>query len=669
MPLEIKYGLTLLQVVEWGMAKILTNVILGLMVAGFGIGRAVADTELVPAGSTWRYLDDGTNQGTAWREVAFADTAWAQGPAQLGYGDGDEATVVGYGPDPNAKYVTTYFRHSFEVTDPAEFVCLRLSLLRDDGAVVYLNGAEIGRSNMPDGAIDYLTHASSAVASTEENLFHQSYAFADDLIAGTNVLAVEIHQVNGTSSDISFDLGLLGLTAMPDLMRKAPYVIYGGTNAEMQVNWQLVLADTCVIEWGEDTSYSLGSEETVEYGTDHQHAYTITDLIPGRLYYYRVLSGWAEHTGSFRAAPPADTTSVKFFAYGDTRTYPADHDAVAAGMLAKYTAEAAFQTFIVCVGDLVTDGDLESDWDEEFFDPSYTGISTMLATLPYQSAMGNHEESGVLFTKYFPYPFVSDRYWSFDYGPAHFAVVDQYTSYGPGSSQFDWLATDLACAAKPWKFVYLHEPGWSAGGHANNTSVQNYIQPLCEQYGVAILFAGHNHYYARAVVNGIQHVTTGGGGAPLRTPDPGYPNVVATAEAYHFCTVEIDSGVLHFEAVTPAGVVLDSLTFGLPGADIESPRGEVRPSGLELGSARPNPFERLTSMVLSVPQESGVVLELYDVRGRLVRTLLRGVVAAGYHGLEWDGNDDAGAPAPSGLYFCRLRCGDDLVIRKIVLMR
>ena len=171
MPLEIKYGLTLLQVVEWGMAKILTNVILGLMVAGFGIGRAVADTELVPAGSTWRYLDDGTNQGTAWREVAFADTAWAQGPAQLGYGDGDEATVVGYGPDPNTKYVTTYFRHSFEVTDPAEFVCLRLSLLRDDGAVVYLNGAEIGRSNMPDGAIDYLTHASSAVASTEESLF------------------------------------------------------------------------------------------------------------------------------------------------------------------------------------------------------------------------------------------------------------------------------------------------------------------------------------------------------------------------------------------------------------------------------------------------------------------------------------------------------------------
>lgn len=651
------------------MMKVLMAVLVSVLVVGCGIGGVVADTMLVPAGSTWRYLDDGTDQGTAWKGVAFVDTAWAWGPAQLGYGDGDEATVLIYGPDPDNKHITTYFRHTVEVSDPAAYACLRLRLLRDDGAVIYLNGTEIGRSNVPDGAIDCLTHASSAVASAEENAFHQSYVLADGLTLGTNVIAVEIHQVSGTSSDISFDLELVGLTALPDLMRKAPYPIYGGTNTQMQINWQLIFADTCVIEWGEDTSYSLGSEETVEYGTDHQHAYTITGLTPGTLYYYQVLLGGVEHTGSFRAAPPADAASVRFFAYGDTRTYPADHDAVAAGVLAKYTADTSFQTLIVCVGDLVTDGDLESDWDEEFFDPSYTNLSTMLATLPYQAAMGNHEESGVLFTKYFPYPFVSGRYWSFDYGPAHFTVVDQYTSYGPGSAQLSWIETDLASTTKPWKFVYLHEPGWSAGGHANNTSVQNHIQPLCEQYGVAILFAGHNHYYARAVVNGVQHVTAGGGGAPLRTPNPSYPNVVTTAEAHHFCTAEIDGGVLHFEAISSAGVLLDSLTLTLPGADVEDPAGEDPLSHLSLGPARPNPFERCTSIDLSVPQESGVLLELYDVRGRRVRTLLSGVVAAGYHNLEWDGNDDRGVPAPAGLYFCQLRSGKHLLVRKIVLMR
>ncbi|HTD67667.1 MAG TPA: Ig-like domain-containing protein, partial [Candidatus Limnocylindria bacterium] len=65
----------------------------------------------------WKYRDDGSDQGTAWRLPAFDDTAWASGPAELGYGDGDEATVVSFGPDPNNKFVTTYFRCAFMITD------------------------------------------------------------------------------------------------------------------------------------------------------------------------------------------------------------------------------------------------------------------------------------------------------------------------------------------------------------------------------------------------------------------------------------------------------------------------------------------------------------------------------------------------------------------------
>src|SRR6476620_11534342 len=63
-------------------------------------------TTIVPAGSTWKYLDNGSNQGTAWRASGFGDGGWAQGPAQLGYGDGDEATVVSFGPNANSKYRT-----------------------------------------------------------------------------------------------------------------------------------------------------------------------------------------------------------------------------------------------------------------------------------------------------------------------------------------------------------------------------------------------------------------------------------------------------------------------------------------------------------------------------------------------------------------------------------
>jgi hypothetical protein len=283
--------------------------------------------------------------------------------------------------------------------------------------------------------------------------------------------------------------------------------------------------------------------------------------------------------------------------------------------------------------------------------------------------MGNHEQSGVLFTKYFPYPFVGGRYWSFDYGPAHFTVVDQYTIYGPGSAQLDWIETDLASTNKPWKFVYLHEPGWSAGGHSNNTSVQNYIQPLCEQYDVAMVFAGHNHYYARAVVNGVQHITTGGGGAPLYDPSPGYPNVVTIAKAHHVCTVEIDGGLLHFEAVTPAAAVLDSFTLSLPGAGVGPSDGGTDGAVLRLGPADPNPFEVSTLVAFSVPEESHVMLDVYDIGGRRVRTLVDGVVPAGPSRSAWDGTDDDCRPLPPGIYFCRLRTGDRTLTAKLVLMR
>ncbi len=170
----------------------------------------------VNEGATWKYLDNGTNQGTAWSGTAFDDSAWASGPAELGYGDGDEATLVDCGPnDPgctSANYITTYFRHTFDVPDSSLFSGLNLRLLRDDGAVVYLNGVEIWRTNMPAGSVTYTTLASSAVGGTDETTFYSPAALlANTLVDGANVLAVEIHQSGAASSDISFDLELTGV--------------------------------------------------------------------------------------------------------------------------------------------------------------------------------------------------------------------------------------------------------------------------------------------------------------------------------------------------------------------------------------------------------------------------------------------------------------------------
>jgi secreted PhoX family phosphatase len=164
---------------------------------------------LVAATSTWKYLDNGSNQGTAWRTATFNDAAWASGAAELGYGDNDETTVVGYGSDAANKHVTTYFRQQFQVTSLAGYAQLKLRLIRDDGAVVYLNGVEIFRDNLPTGAIAYTTPASATISGADESTYVEAIVPKSALVAGTNTIAVEVHQDRGNSSDVSFKLELL----------------------------------------------------------------------------------------------------------------------------------------------------------------------------------------------------------------------------------------------------------------------------------------------------------------------------------------------------------------------------------------------------------------------------------------------------------------------------
>jgi hypothetical protein len=144
----------------------------------------------------------------------------------------------------------------------------------------------------------------------------------------------------------------------------------------------------------------------------------------------------------------------------------------------------------------------------------------------------------------------------------HVVMLDQYTSYNAGSTQYNWLQADLAASTKTWKFIVLHEPGWSSGGgHANNVTVQTDIEPLCEQYGVSIVFGGHNHYYARATVNGIQHLTVGGGGADLHVPESGYPNVVFTYGNYSWSQYSIVGNTLTATVYNNSGGLVETYTI------------------------------------------------------------------------------------------------------------
>ena len=326
---------------------------------------------------------------------------------------------------------------------------------------------------------------------------------------------------------------------------KGPYLLYPADNTKMLIIWQTLNTNTCTIDWGTDNTYSLGSTSTIEYGTSHQHKIILDGLTPDTKYFYRVTTNNSSTKMSTFISGAADTaTVVSFYCYGDTRTNIATHDLVAKKIMDEINLNPNSQSFIVTSGDLVEQGDIESYWTTQFFDPAYTNIQDMLSKLPYLTSMGNHEGQGLLFGKYFPYPmYTSGRYYySFDYGPVHFTVLDQYTTYTSGSAQYTWLENDLAASTKPWKIILDHEPGWTAfgasGTHGNNTSVQSLIQPLCLKYGVQFVLSGHNHFYSRANVSNVMHITSGGGGAPLYTPTS-QQNIVKMDKSNHFCKLDI----------------------------------------------------------------------------------------------------------------------------------
>ena len=205
------------------------------------IERTPSEVTLIPAGAIWKYLDDGSNQGALWRTPDFDDRSWASGAAELGYGDSSEGrpekTVIGFGPSSSNKHITYYFRHTFNIASAAAVKQLTVALLRDDGAVVYLNGIEVFRSNLPLGDIGSTTLANNAVGSGDEAVYYESSVNPSALRDGENVVAVEIHQVNVTSTDLSFDLVLSGL-AVPE---NQPPVVNAGADFSLALTSEAAL--------------------------------------------------------------------------------------------------------------------------------------------------------------------------------------------------------------------------------------------------------------------------------------------------------------------------------------------------------------------------------------------------------------------------------------------
>jgi len=184
----------------------------------FGLGVRAKNKKLaaeflpISKGAQWSYFDKGMNPSANWNDIAYNDAQWSVANGSFGYGDA-HPTVIFNGENAQDQYPTTYFRKTFLVNDKSKLAdTLLLNLIRDDGAVVYINGIEVVRSNMPTGNVSYSTLAVASVGGNDELTFFPFTILKKDilnaLVNGTNVITVEIHQNDLTSSDLSFDLEL-----------------------------------------------------------------------------------------------------------------------------------------------------------------------------------------------------------------------------------------------------------------------------------------------------------------------------------------------------------------------------------------------------------------------------------------------------------------------------
>jgi hypothetical protein len=470
---------------------------------------------LVPAGAAWKYLDNGSDQGTAWRAAAFNDSGWKSGLAELGYGDGDEATIVGYGPNSSAKFITTYFRRAFSVTNPSAYGALTLRVLRDDGAVVYLNGTEVFRTNMPTGTVTAATRASTALGNADETTYVTASVNPGLLVAGTNVLAVEIHQANPTSSDISFNLELAASTSVS--VTRGPYLQLG-TPSSTTVRWRTSAPVVGRVQYGQSVGANTWAAQ--ESTATREHRIRLTGLLPNSTYYYSVgtsttvLAG-GDSTYFFVTPPVAGTaTPTRIWVLGDSGTANSNVRAVRD---AYYTFTGNRHTNLWL---MLGDNAYTTGTDAEFQTAVFGMFPTMLRKSVLWPTLGNHDgysadsasQTGPYYD-IFTLPTAgeagglasgTEAYYSFDYGNIHFICLESFeTNRSVGGPMLTWLQQDLASTTQPWVIAFFHHPPYSKGSHDSDVDIelremrQNAL-PILENAGVDLVLSGHSHSYERS---------------------------------------------------------------------------------------------------------------------------------------------------------------------------
>ncbi|UCE24144.1 MAG: metallophosphoesterase [Candidatus Zixiibacteriota bacterium] len=234
--------------------------------------------------------------------------------------------------------------------------------------------------------------------------------------------------------------------------------------------------------------------------------------------------------------------------YGDSRTGHDAHTRVVGRIMDVHPA-VVFHS-----GDLVENGNDPSDWD--IFN---TITADMRAQAEFFPALGNHELQSQLFFDNFELP-GNEQWYSVIRNRVLFIILNSCVEIGPASVQYQWLVDELQSVDDSvwYTAVIFHHPPYSTGYHyLECVYYRTMLVPVFEEYGVDIVFNGHDHDYERSFCGGIYYIVAGGGGAPLRDQASSYICSQLFIRQYHFCKVSVLPDRIVVKTINDLGEQLD----------------------------------------------------------------------------------------------------------------
>jgi trimeric autotransporter adhesin len=250
------------------------------------VAAAVQSTVLVANASQWRWAFSSSGAPAGWTSASYDDSSWNQGSAVLGFGASGLGTDISIGA-PSPRPLSAQFRKSFTVDDPRTLSHASLTVLANDGVVVYVNGTEVGRANMPAGTITSSTYATAAPRAAAAAAAPVTFTFSSLLLkSGTNVVTAETHMNYRTTPDVTFDLKLVAEIGDPEVPPppSAPVVTATGIAQDsISVSWTDAATSTAV------TYRVLRGGSEVALVNAPVHTYVDSGLDPSTTYTYSVV--------------------------------------------------------------------------------------------------------------------------------------------------------------------------------------------------------------------------------------------------------------------------------------------------------------------------------------------------------------------------------------------